>query len=48
MPHPARVPGHRLATLLQQMTVFVQDFDQGRYQTYSDLISSQYIGSEKQ
>lgn len=48
MPHPARVPGHRLATLLQQMTVFVQDFDQGRYQTYSDLISSQYLGSEKQ
>ena len=38
MPHP----------LLQQITVFVQDFDQGRYQTYSDLISSQYIGTEKQ
>lgn len=46
-PHPARVPGHRLATLLQQMTGFLQEFDQGKYQTYGDLIMSQYISAER-
>ncbi|MEP7271260.1 MAG: hypothetical protein ABI882_07125, partial [Acidobacteriota bacterium] len=46
-PHPARVPGHRLATLLQLMTAFIQEFDQGRYQSYQDLIASQYISAER-
>ncbi len=46
-PHPARVAGHRLATLLQQMTVFIKEFDEGRYQTYGDLIMSGYIGAER-
>ncbi len=31
--HPALVPGHRWATLLQQMTVFLKDFDEGLYTT---------------
>jgi hypothetical protein len=47
MPHPARLPGHRLTTLLQQMTVFVKDFDEGRYQTYLDLVTTHYISAEK-
>jgi len=47
MQHPARVPGHRLATVLQQMSAFIKDFDEGRYQSYGDLIMSGYIGSEK-
>jgi hypothetical protein len=46
--HPARLPGHRSATLLQQITVFMKDFDEGRYQNYFDLIMTNYISAEKQ
>jgi hypothetical protein len=45
--HPAQLPGHRLTTLLQQMKVFLRDFDQGKYQGYRDLITSNYIAVEK-
>jgi hypothetical protein len=45
--HPARMPGHRLATILQQMTVFVKDFDDGTYQTYGDLLLNHYIVPDK-
>jgi lysophospholipase L1-like esterase len=44
--HPARLPGHRSATLLQQMTVFLRDFDEGRYQSYRDLVTTHYIAAE--
>jgi hypothetical protein len=47
MPHPARLPGHRLATLLQRMTVFIKDFDEGRYQSYPDLVMTNYIAADK-
>jgi hypothetical protein len=47
MPHPARLPGHRLATLLQQITVFLKDFDEGRYQSYPDLVMTNYIAADK-
>jgi hypothetical protein len=46
--HPARLPGHRSATLLQQITVFLKDFDAGKYQNYFDLIMTNYISAEKQ
>jgi hypothetical protein len=46
--HPARQPGHRSATLLQQMTVFLKDFDEGRFQSYLDLVTTHYIAAEKQ
>src|ERR1051326_2781778 len=29
--HPAQMPGHRSSTILQQMTVFLKDFDEGLY-----------------
>jgi hypothetical protein len=45
--HPARLPGHRSATLLQQMTVFLRDFDEGKYQTYPDLLMTHYIAADK-
>lgn len=45
-PHPARMPGHRLATLLQFMTVFLRDFDAGAYQGYNDLLYTNYIAPE--
>jgi hypothetical protein len=44
--HPAQLPGHRTTTLLQQMTVFLKDFDEGRYQTYTDLVMTHYIAAE--
>jgi hypothetical protein len=46
-PHPAQLPGHRLVTLLQRVTVFLKDFDEGRYETYSDLTSTNYIAADK-
>lgn len=45
--HPAQLPGHRSTTLLQLMTVFVKDFDGGRYQSYRDLIMTNYIAPDK-
>jgi hypothetical protein len=44
--HPARLPGHRSATLLQQMTVFLRDYKEGLYQGYQDLIMTHYIAPE--
>jgi hypothetical protein len=44
--HPAQLPGHRTTTLLQQLTVFLRDFDEGRYHTYSDLVMTHYIPAE--
>jgi hypothetical protein len=45
-PHPAQLPGHRIAQLLQQISVFLRDFDEGRYPTYRDLTMTNYIGPE--
>jgi len=44
--HPAQLPGHRTTTLLQQMTVFLKDYDEGRYQTYADMVMTHYIAAE--
>ena len=44
--HPAQLPGHRSTTLLQQMTIFLKDFDEGRYQTYTDLITTHFIAAD--
>src|SRR5262249_17992812 len=44
--HPARVPGHMITQLLQQIAVFLSDFDQGLYQTYGDMVTSHYIAGE--
>ena len=42
--HPTRLPGYQLCTLLQKISVFLKDFDEGRYQSYQDLIMTHYIG----
>jgi hypothetical protein len=31
---------------LQRMTIFLRDFDAGRYQNYTDLITTNYIAPE--
>jgi hypothetical protein len=46
-PHPARLQGHRASTLLQQMKLFLKDFDGGRYQSYFDLVTINYIAPDK-
>ncbi len=46
-PHPARIAGHRLTTLLQRMTVFLKDFDEGLYPSYNDLTLTHYIAAEQ-
>ncbi len=45
--HPARLPGHRAATLLQQMTVFLKDFDEGAYKSHYDLVTTHYIAPDR-
>lgn len=46
-PHPARLPGHRASTLLQHITVFLKDFGEQRYQSYLDLVSTNYIAPDR-
>ena len=46
-PHPARLPGHRLTTLLQKMTVFLKDFGEERYESYYDLVTTNFISATK-
>ena len=41
--HPARVPGHRLTTVLQKITTFLDDFDQERYPNYWALVTTNFI-----
>jgi hypothetical protein len=44
--HPASAGSHMLTTLLQQMTVFVKDFDAGLYRNYGDMVTTHYIAGE--
>ncbi len=44
--HPARLAGHRASTLLQKMTVFLKDFDAGLYDSYYDLVMTNYIAPD--
>jgi hypothetical protein len=44
--HPALQPGHMSIALLQQMNVFLQDFDAGRYQSYRELVTTHYIAAD--
>jgi hypothetical protein len=42
-PHPALVPGHRMTTLLQEIPVFLKDFDEGAYSDYRALVTTNFI-----
>lgn len=44
--HPARQPGFMFTSLMQRVSVFLQDYDAGRYRTYFDLVSTNYIAGE--
>ena len=41
--HPARQPDHRSVTLMEQIAIFIKDFDAGAYQSYNDLANIHYI-----
>jgi len=45
--HPARLPGYQLCNLLQKVPIFLDDFDQGKYKSYLDLIMSHYIAPDR-
>ena len=45
--HPAYVPGHRMAPLLEPVTLFLKDYDDGLYPTYWSLITTHYIAGRK-
>jgi hypothetical protein len=46
--HPAQLPRSGLTiTLLQQMSIFLKDFDEKRYPNYEDLILTNYIAPDK-
>jgi hypothetical protein len=45
-PHPASVNGHRLTTLLEKISVFNDDADQGVYQDYWELVTTHFIAAD--
>jgi hypothetical protein len=45
--HPARLPGYQFCTFLQRLSVYLQDFNEGRYQSYLDLIMTHYIAPDR-
>ena len=45
--HPASLPGYLTTTLLQQVTVFLRDFDEGRHATYIDMVTTHYIAADE-
>lgn len=46
--HPAYIPGHRMAPLLERIPVFLKDYDAGVYESYWDLISTHYISADSE
>jgi hypothetical protein len=45
--HPARLPGYQFCSFLQKLSVYLQDFDEGRYRSYIDLIMTHYIAPDR-
>ncbi len=41
--HPAQVPGHRIVTILEKISVFLHDYDAGAVVNYRDLVTNHYI-----
>jgi hypothetical protein len=45
--HPANIPGHRLTTVLQLVSVFLRDFDAGEYVDYQTMVTTNYIAGQR-
>jgi len=41
-----QLPGYQLCNMLQKVSVFLKEFDQGRYRSYQDLIMTDHIAPE--
>lgn len=41
--HPLQQPGYKLCSMLQNISVFLHDYAEGRYQDYQNLIRTHYI-----
>ncbi|MBZ5495010.1 MAG: hypothetical protein LAP85_01290 [Acidobacteriia bacterium] len=44
-PHPAQIGNHRLTTLLQKISVFLDDYQHGLYTDYWTLVRTHYISA---
>jgi hypothetical protein len=44
--HPAQVPGHRTATVLQKIAVFLEDYDAGALTDYRTLVTTHFIAGQ--
>jgi hypothetical protein len=44
--HPARQAGFMFTSLMQRVPLFLQDYEAGRYKTYFDLVSTNFIAGE--
>ncbi len=45
IPHPAQIGNHRLTTLLQKISVFLDDYRHGLYPDYWTLVRTHYIAA---
>ena len=41
--HPAQIRGHRMITLLERISVFLKDYDEGLYPDYWSMATTHYI-----
>jgi hypothetical protein len=45
--HPATVPGHRITTVLQKISIFLKDYDEGTYTDYRSLVTTHFIAGQQ-
>ncbi len=45
--HPANVPGHRTTTVLEKISVFLRDYDEGTYTDYRSLVTTHFIAAQQ-
>ncbi len=48
VPHPAQIGNHRLVTLMEKISVFLDDYRHGLYPDYWTLVRTHYIGAQEQ
>jgi hypothetical protein len=46
--HPAHVAGHRMTTMLEKISVFLKDCDEGLYPDYGSLLTTHFIAGNGQ
>jgi hypothetical protein len=47
VPHPAQIGNSRLTTLLEKITVFLDDYRRGLYTDYWTLVRTHYIAAKR-